>query len=309
VYATASRHVVIALPGPRIDAPEEVRSRTGSGSEVRLTGIARAPHTRLRAWLRPGVAPCDPTPGAEARRPGATLAGMPDVAGDFAVTLSLRPTRVGPHRLCAFLVEPQTEAPGLSREIPVHVDDGVAPTAVAVPSFGTAGRPSRLYFVASDPEGPASARVTVTRDGQAIAAVTAPATRSGARRSVVWRPPTGLHGTLRFCATARDAAGNEATRCASVVVRTRWACGEPTPDRRAGRCDRPWALPRGASATGFVRCGRVGAVEVAARWMQCAAARTVYGRWRSGRAAGWACSAPLRQCVAPWPRESYVVWR
>ena len=102
--------------------------------------------------------------------------------------------------------------------IPESIPDRVAPSIVALPSSGRAGRVVRLRFSASDDRGQVAVRVSVMRGSKKIASVFSSLRRRGGNGSLVWHAPKRLHGTFTLVAQAFDAAGNASASSTSTLV-------------------------------------------------------------------------------------------
>ena len=99
--------------------------------------------------------------------------------------------------------------------------DIAAPVVRALPASGPPGTIVALRASARDNSGAAAAlRLTISRNGRTLRALSLPAKADGGIVTARWRAPKALRGELTFCATAVDAAGNESSRtCTTLRLR------------------------------------------------------------------------------------------
>ena len=99
--------------------------------------------------------------------------------------------------------------------------DIAAPFVRALAASGRAGSTVRLRASARDNSGAAATlRLSISRNGRTLKALSLPARADGGIVTARWRAPKALRGEFAFCATAVDAAGNESSRtCTTLRLR------------------------------------------------------------------------------------------
>ena len=99
--------------------------------------------------------------------------------------------------------------------------DIAAPVVRTFAASGRAGAVVALRASARDNSGAAATlRLTISRNGRTLQALSLPARADGGIVTARWRAPRALRGELTLCARAVDAAGNESSRtCTTLRLR------------------------------------------------------------------------------------------
>ena len=176
----------------------------------------------LTVVMHPGTSACGATVGNELSPwPDALAEGLVEDSvpvGTSTAQRRFRP-RPGRWRVCAY-VDTLTEYIGRGTTV-FEVADRRAPEVEAYVSTGQAGRLVGLRYTAFDDSRISREQITIYRRGRRIAQVRTQLARRLLWVTAVarWRALRGLHGDLRFCVSATDAAGNRsAPACARIRI-------------------------------------------------------------------------------------------